>query len=139
MENCIFCKIISGEIPSYKVYEDDYFLAILDINPRNPGHTLVIPKKHYRWVWDLPSEGEGSLIDYYRVVGKIAKAIRRALKTDFLISLILGEEVHHAHVWLVPRFDNDGHGSSIDLDNIKKLSENDMKGVKNKIKKEIEK
>ncbi len=139
METCIFCKIISGKIPSYRVYEDDYFLAILDINPRNPGHTLVIPKKHYRWVWDLPLEGKGGLVDYYEVVGRIAKAIRVAMKTDFVVSLVLGEEIHHAHVWLIPRFENDGHGTSIDLSNIKKLSEEEMKEAKNKIKKELEK
>ena len=63
MENCIFCKIVSGEIPSYKVYEDNEFMAFLDVRPLNLGHTLVIPKKHYRWVWDVPNIGE-----YYEVV-----------------------------------------------------------------------
>ena len=56
--NCIFCKIVKGEIPSHKVYENEKFLAFLSIEPESPGHTLVIPKEHYRWVWDVPEAGE---------------------------------------------------------------------------------
>jgi histidine triad (HIT) family protein len=113
---CVFCKIVAGEIPSYKVYEDDNYLAFLDIRPLNPGHTLVIPKKHYRWVWDVPDIGA-----YYRVVGRAANALKRALATDWVVSLVLGEEVPHAHVWLVPRLPGDGHGAAVVLDNVKPL------------------
>ena len=129
MENCIFCKIINGEIPSYKVYEDDDFFAFLDIRPLNPGHTLVIPKKHTRWVWDLDNIGE-----YFEVVGKVANAIRKAFDTEQVVSLVFGEEIDHAHVWLVPRHAGDGHGGAIDLKNIKELSEDEMKEVAEKIK-----
>jgi len=129
MSECIFCKIVVGEIPSYKVYEDDNFFAFLDISPLNLGHTLIIPKKHYRWVWDVPNIGE-----YYQVVGKIAKAIKKAFNTDWVVSLVVGEAVPHAHVWLIPRFKNDGHGAAIDLKNIKKLSEGEMKEAVEKIK-----
>ncbi len=128
--DCIFCKIIAGEIPSYKVYEDDNFFAFLDISPLNPGHTLIIPKKHYRWVWDVPNIGE-----YYQVVGKTAKAIKKAFSTDWVISLVVGEAVPHAHVWLIPRFENDGHGAAINLKNVKRLSEEKMKEAAEKIKK----
>ncbi len=129
MADCIFCKIAKNEIPCYKVYEDKEFLAFLDINPRNPGHTLVIPKKHYRWVWDVPN------IDfYYKVVGKIANTIKKALKTDFVVSLVIGEEVPHAHVWLVPRFKNDGHGNSINISNIKQIPKEEMEKIAKKIK-----
>jgi len=128
--DCVFCKIAAGEIPSYKVYEDDDFLAFLDITPRNPGHILVIPKKHYRWVWDLENIG-----DYYAVVGRIANALRQALKTEWVVSAVFGEEVPHAHVWLVPRFAGDGHGGSLDLSNIKKISAEEMKEIAEKIKK----
>ncbi|MCC6448213.1 MAG: HIT domain-containing protein [Chitinophagaceae bacterium] len=96
-KNCIFCKIVKGEIPSYKVYEDENFLAFLSINPMSPGHTLVIPKKHYRWVWDTPNVGE-----YFEVVKKIALAQKKAFDTDFVLSKIVGEEVHHAHIWVFP-------------------------------------
>jgi histidine triad (HIT) family protein len=129
MPECIFCKIVVGEIPSYKVYEDNDFFAFLDISPLNLGHTLIIPKKHYRWVWDIPNIGE-----YYQVVGKIAKAIKKAFNTDWVVSLVVGEAVPHAHVWLIPRFENDGHGAVIDLKNIKKLSEKEMKEAVEKIK-----
>ena len=125
---CIFCKIVAGEIPSHKVYEDNEYLAFLDIRPLNPGHTLVIPKKHYRWVWDA-----GEIGKYFLVVGKVADAIRKAFKTEYVASTIFGEEIPHAHVWLVPRFPNDGHGGAIDLMNVKKLSDEEMEEAKNKI------
>ena len=68
--DCIFCKIVAGEIPSHKVYEDSDYLAFLDIRPLNPGHTLVVPKKHYRWVWDDPDIGK-----YYQAVGRVANLV----------------------------------------------------------------
>jgi histidine triad (HIT) family protein len=104
MDDCIFCKIVKGEIPSNKIYEDDDFLAFLDIHPRGPGHSLVIPKKHYRWVWDLPSGRENSpnIGEYYEVVSKIARALQKAFKTEKIISHVIGDEVPHAHVWLIP-------------------------------------
>ena len=97
MENCIFCKIVAGEIPSTKVYEDSEFLAFLDIRPRAPGHTLVIPKEHYRWVWEVPNIGR-----YFEVARDIARAIQKAFGTDMVHSKVEGEEVHHAHIWLYP-------------------------------------
>lgn len=97
MENCIFCKIVRGEIPSHKVYEDENFLAFLDINPQSPGHTQVIPKQHYRWVWDVPNAGE-----YFEVVKKIAQAEQKAFQTDFILSRIIGDEIEHAHMWVFP-------------------------------------
>lgn len=129
---CIFCKIINNEIPFYKVYEEENYLAFLDANPRNPGHVLVIPKKHIRWVWDSED-----IEKYFGVVQKIANAQRKAFNTDWVISLVLGEEIEHAHVWLVPRFPGDGHGGSIVLSNIKKLSDEEMKEAAEKIKEEI--
>lgn len=95
--NCIFCKIVNGEIPSHKVYEDENFLAFLDINPQSPGHTQVITKKHYRWVWDIPNVGA-----YFEVVKKIAQAQQKAFETDFILSKIIGDEVEHAHIWVFP-------------------------------------
>ncbi len=110
MDDCIFCKIIKREIPAHIVYEDENFLAFLDINPQSPGHTQVIPKKHYRWVWDLPAVSEQSddgrecpnIGDYFRVVRKIAIAQQKAFDTDWIISKIVGDEVPHAHIWVFP-------------------------------------
>lgn len=98
--NCIFCKIIAGEIPAHKVYEDDNFLAFLDINPRSPGHTLIIPKNHYRWVWDVPETG-----DYFIIAKKIALAQQEAFGTKAIRAKIIGEEVPHAHIWVYPSED----------------------------------
>jgi histidine triad (HIT) family protein len=97
MEDCVFCKIIRKEIPAFVVYEDENFLAFLDINPQSPGHCQVIPKKHYRWVWDVPNIGK-----YFEVVAKIALAQRKAFQTDWIISKIVGDEVEHAHIWVFP-------------------------------------
>ena len=128
-EDCIFCKIAEGKIPCYKVYEDGDFLAFLDVRPLNPGHTLVIPKKHYRWVWDVPNAGQ-----YFETTKKIVKLIKKVLKTDFVISLIVGEAVPHAHIWLVPRFKDDGHPPGwLDSDNRKKISDEEMKKIAKKI------
>lgn len=95
--DCVFCKIVKEEIPSYKVYEDDDFLAFLDINPQSPGHTQVIPKKHYKLVWDVPNVGE-----YFEVVKKIALAQKKAFNQEFVFSRVAGTEVLHAHIWVFP-------------------------------------
>ena len=94
---CIFCKIINKEIPAQIVYEDKNFLAFLDINPQSPGHTQVIPKEHFRWVWDTPNVGE-----YFEIVKKIAKAQQKAFDTDWILSRIVGDEIPHAHIWVYP-------------------------------------
>lgn len=96
-ETCIFCKIVKKEVPSTTVYEDKDFLAFLDIHPRGPGHALVIPKKHYRWVWDVKNIGS-----YYEAVQKVARAQQKAFNTEKIISHVVGDEVPHAHVWLIP-------------------------------------
>ena len=95
--NCIFCKIVNKEIPANIVYEDNKFLAILDINPRSAGHTQVIPKDHYRWVWDIPNAGE-----YFELVKKIALAQKNAFKQDIIQGRIEGIDIEHAHFWVFP-------------------------------------
>ena len=97
MNDCIFCKIIKGKIGAHKVYEDDEFLAFLDTSPQSPGHCQVIPKKHFRWVWDYPDIGK-----YFEVVRRIALAQKTAFDTDFILSKVVGDEVPHAHVWVFP-------------------------------------
>ena len=97
MNNCIFCKIANKEIPAHIVYEDDDFMAFLDVKPQSPGHCQVIPKNHYRWVWDIENAGK-----YFEVVQKIAKAQQKAFGTDWILSKIIGDEVEHAHIWIYP-------------------------------------
>ncbi|OHA20635.1 MAG: hypothetical protein A2836_01325 [Candidatus Taylorbacteria bacterium RIFCSPHIGHO2_01_FULL_45_63] len=119
MKDCIFCKIVSGEIPAEKVYENEDFLAFLDIRPLSAGHTLVIPKKHYRWVWDVPNAG-----DYFEVAKKIALAEQKAFDTEFILSKIVGDEVPHAHIWIYP-------------ENKVKENKNDLAGNADKIRKAL--
>ena len=97
MPDCIFCKIVRGEIPADIAYEDENFLAFLDIRPLSPGHTLVIPKKHYRWVWDMDEVGA-----YFEITKKIARAIQKSFGTEQVFLKIIGDEVPHAHIWLFP-------------------------------------
>lgn len=94
-DTCIFCKISKGEIPNHTVYEDDQFLAFLDIRPLSPGHTLIIPKEHHRWVWDVPNAG-----DYFAVAQKVAKALRVYTGVEAIHAKVVGEEVPHAHIWV---------------------------------------
>ena len=108
--NCIFCKIITGEIPAYKIYEDNDFLVTLDINPVNQGHSLVIPKIHFVNIFDAPEEITAKIGP---IVKKLAQAIKAGVKADGLNVVInndqaAGQLVPHAHVHLIPRFEGDG-------------------------------
>ncbi|MEK7646178.1 MAG: HIT domain-containing protein [Patescibacteria group bacterium] len=124
MTPCIFCKIVSKEIPAHVVYEDDNFLAFLDIHPQSPGHTQVIPKHHYRWVWDLPSSGDGATIGrYFEVAQKVALAQQKAFATDWILSKIVGDEVPHAHIWVFPNDKVEGDPMDFET-NAKKIVEN---------------
>ncbi len=102
--DCIFCKIVAKQIPAHIVYEDENFLAFLDINPRSPGHAQVIPKKHYRWVWDLPGGRQASpnIGEYFEVVKKIALAQQTAFGIEGIWSRVTGEDISHAHIWIFP-------------------------------------
>lgn len=99
MSDSIFSKIIRGEIPSYKVYEDEATLAFLDINPVNPGHTLVVPKAQVDHLWDLEDADYQALMETAK---KVAKRIRSVLECPRVGVLVEGFEVPHAHVHLIP-------------------------------------
>ncbi len=110
MESCIFCSIVKGEIPSTKVYEDDETLAFLDIKPVNPGHTLVIPKKHFENIHDTPDE----LFAKMTVAAKkVADALIKTGATGVNIGMNngahAGQIVFHAHVHVMPRYGKDSH------------------------------
>jgi len=112
MTDCVFCKIRDGVIPSVKVYEDDRTLAIMDINPLNPGHTLVLTKTHAATLFDASPEDLGAAIGAART---IATAIRKALQPDGLNMLQANgaaafQSVPHFHLHLIPRFTDDGKG-----------------------------
>lgn len=125
MENaCIFCKIVRKEIPAEIVYEDDNFLAFLDIHPASPGHVQVIPKEHYRWVWDLPAGKQASpnAGGYFEVARKIALAQRKAFETEWILSKVIGDEVPHAHIWVYPSDEAKGEKTNF-KENAKKIRE----------------
>jgi histidine triad (HIT) family protein len=109
-EDCIFCKIANGEIPSATVYEDEDFRVILDIAPAAKGHALILPKNHYSNLWEL---GEKESAKVMALAAKISKAQKEALGCDGINVLqnngvAAGQSVFHFHMHLIPRYDNDG-------------------------------
>lgn len=106
MKDCLFCKIINGDIPCYKVYEDDTILAFLDVNPDSDGHTLIVPKTHYKDINDIPND---VLIHVYEVARKLSKLLQERLNCDG-ISLLQNngsvQEVKHYHLHLKPYYSN---------------------------------
>jgi histidine triad (HIT) family protein len=110
-ENCIFCKIVAGELPCTKIYEDDTVLAFLDIGPLVKGHTLVIPKAHIDPVTALPAELLAHLME---VVQRVVGGLQSALKADGINihqanGAAAGQVVPHVHFHVVPRFTTDSH------------------------------
>ena len=99
MENCIFCKIIRNEVPAHKVWEDQKFLAFLDINPVNVGHLLIIPKKHVSYIFDLE---EPDYSEIFRQAKFLAKPLQQITKAKRIGVAIEGFGVDHIHVHLVP-------------------------------------
>jgi diadenosine tetraphosphate (Ap4A) HIT family hydrolase len=100
MKDCIFCKIVKGEIPSHKIYEDEEFLAFLDIYPNTKGMALVIPKKHYpSYVFEMPEDVYERLM---KIVNKIAKTIDEILGVKRTAMVMEGMGVDHAHIKLYP-------------------------------------
>lgn len=99
MEDTIFTKIIKGEIPSYKIYEDEKTFVFLDIHPLAPGHVLVVPKKQAEFIWDLETEDYHALME---TVQKVGKRLREVMDAPFVGVEVVGVDVPHAHVHVVP-------------------------------------
>ncbi len=123
----IFTKIILGEIPSYKIAEDERHFAFLDINPIAEGHTLVVPKKEIDYFFDLPDSHLQSTISFAK---KVARAIDRSLKPLRTGVIVQGLEVPHAHVHLIPLYT---HNQSMSFSNKVDVSEDRMKELAKKI------
>ena len=110
MADCIFCKIAGGEIPSYTVYEDNDFRAIMDIAPASKGHVIILPKVHAADVFELEEDIASKI---YVVAQKIAKAVKEATGCDGVNILqnngeAAGQTVFHLHMHVIPRWNNDG-------------------------------
>ncbi|MBI2656549.1 HIT family protein [Candidatus Woesearchaeota archaeon] len=136
MEECVFCKIVDGKIPSAKVYEDSKVISFLDILPANKGHCLVVPKKHAQNLLDM---GEDDLIATMKAAKKVARALSLSFGNgSFNIVMNNGKEagqvVNHAHIHLIPRFQKDR--LRIKWSHLK-YEENEMKEYAEKVKKFI--
>ena len=126
---CIFCEIIAGNIPSAKVYEDDDVIAILDISQATKGHTLVIPKKHYETILDMPQEEFAELMKTAQLLAKKIVSSLDASGCNILINTdeAAGQTVKHAHVHIIPRYSPDDdiiiqfNEHKLDLEEIRNL------------------
>lgn len=118
----IFSRIAAGEIPSYKVAETERYFAFLDINPVQPGHILVIPKNEVDYIFDIEDEEYAGL---HLFAKNVAKALRKAVPCVKVGVAVIGLEVHHAHIHLIP-INNDG---DLDFNNKKTLPESEMKAI----------
>jgi len=110
MSNCVFCSIISGDIPSEKIYEDEHTLAFLDINPVNPGHTLVVPKKHSENLYDIETTDWMQMMQTVKLLApKIKKAVEAdGINIEMNNEKAAGQIIFHSHVHIVPRTFDDG-------------------------------
>jgi histidine triad (HIT) family protein len=127
-KNCIFCKIVKEEIPSVKIWEDENYFAFLDINPIQPGHTLVLPKKHSDDLFELDDR------DYLELMLKskeVAEMLRRKLKPKRIGVIVEGFAVPHVHVHLVPI----NQGGELDVKRTKKATTEELNKIAEKIKK----
>ena len=109
-DDCIFCKIAAGQIPSSTIYEDGHFRVFLDINPASRGHCLIVPKEHFTNIYDLDAETAGKI---FTLATLISRTLKKVLKCDGLNVIqnneaIAGQSVFHFHMHLIPRYKGDG-------------------------------
>lgn len=139
-ENCVFCNILSGELECSEVYSDEKVVAFLDIQPVNPGHVLVIPRKHTSYLNELDHDLGGKL---FQVGQKVAAAIRKSdLQCEGINFLLAdgeaaGQEVWHTHLHIMPRFANDGFGFKFSDKYFEKPSRAELNQVAHRISEEI--
>nr|WP_300308825.1 HIT family protein [uncultured Anaerostipes sp.] len=127
-EDCVFCKIVSGDIPSNTIYENSEFKVIMDASPAAKGHVLVLPKEHYKDIYDIDAETAGKL---FQLAAVVARALKEVLNCDGLNILqnngvIAGQTVFHFHMHLIPRYEGDDvtvkwEGHSMDADEMDQL------------------
>lgn len=112
-EPSIFTKIINGEIPCHKVYEDEHTLAFLDIHPVQPGHVLVIPKKQVEFLWDLENDDYAAVMATVKAIGL---RLRESLAVPYVGVKVIGVDVPHAHVHLIPFTTTEEYNLVVDKD-----------------------
>ncbi len=104
MQDCIFCKISKGEIPSNKIYENENFLVFLDIKPVSDGHLLIVPKKHIVWMQEADDE---TIEDIFKLTKKMMLALKKGINCDYVQESVVGNEIPHFHIHLIPRYYGD--------------------------------
>ena len=129
MDNCVFCKIVAGTIPCHKIAENEDFLAFLDIKPFSLGHTMVIPKQHYRWTYDIPNFGM-----LWEFTKEVSQKINSKLTPYFISYLTMGNQVEHAHVHIIPRYQNDSLMNEFGQNLRLQLSNEQLNEIESKIK-----
>lgn len=127
MKDCLFCKIIKGEVPSYKIWEDENFFAFLDINPINPGHTILVPKKHLDYIFDLE---EILYSEIFKTAKKLSGPLKKATKAEKIGLAIEGFAIRHIHIHLVPV----NKVNDLDPNRAKKTSSEELSKMAEKIK-----
>jgi len=133
MKNCRFCDIVNGKAPDYKFWEDENFIALLDINPAKPGHSMLIPKKHIDNIFDM----ETSLYDeLFRAAKKLEKPLKQAMNAKRIGMTIVGFDVQHAHLHLVPLHKPN---EMFNPKQFTKAKHEELLEIQEKIKKEIKK
>lgn len=128
MDDCVFCKIVSGKLPSFKIWEDDEHMAFLDINPIREGHTLVIPKKHYIYFFDIEDDIVAKLIKASRKVAEKMKATFNP-ESGRIGIIVYGLDVDHTHIHLVPI----DHPSDMAFANKKPATQEQLQAVYEKL------
>lgn len=129
VKDCVFCKVVIGELPCYKIYEDRDFLGILDIFPVRKGHSLIIPKKHYVWTYDVPGFGT-----YWETTRTVSRAIQKAMRPKWIQYLTHGI-IPHAHIHIIPRFEPiEGAEEVPNPSKILHLSKHEFERIAKKIK-----
>ena len=129
--DCIFCKIINGEIPSYTVYEDDIVKVFLDIEPNTNGHMLIIPKKHFTNIVDIDLDTMNHIVKIQKEMYELVKNKLGVEGATFAQNNDLGQDVKHYHMHLIPRYKNDGWKNSYNSNN-----KNNVEEIYNKLKSE---
>ena len=130
-KDCLFCRIVKGQLPAKKVYEDAQIIAFLDISPRNPGHTLVIPKKHVETLFDFPDADSGR---FFYSLKRVAIQVKTGMQAQGLSiaqnnGSAAGQVVAHLHFHLIPRFLNEGPPALESILPIKKMDDQSMEKV----------
>ncbi len=135
--DCIFCSIVKGDIPSYKIYEDDYVIAILDISQTTKGHTIIISKEHVKNIYEMKEEMASQI---FKVLPKLTNAIKEAFNPIGMNVVVNTDKplqsVFHFHMHIIPRYENDGFNINF-INNIEKISKEEFISLKEQITKNL--